>query len=201
MQVTPKADAIRLSGAYSTVYSNYTEYARNAKIKIRFEPVDFFIRDHNPNYLDIAICIYLIGMVLRDLKKVILHGIKEYVFEIKNIFNCVLIILFACSFGLKFYTLIQVSAEMEKLVDPNFWAQISQLENSSMAQQQNVFTTFYWLNRDRFYWQTLDPINLSEGLFATSIVLALGRLCFWLPANQNLGPLQITLGQMISVSS
>ena len=55
------------------------------------------------------------------------------------------------------------------------------------------------MNKDRFYWNTLDPINLSEALFSVGIILTLSRLCFWLPANQNLGPLQITLGQMISV--
>ena len=55
------------------------------------------------------------------------------------------------------------------------------------------------LNKDRFYWYSLDPLNLSEALFAFAIILSFSRLCFWLPANQNLGPLQLTLGAMISV--
>ena len=53
--------------------------------------------------------------------------------------------------------------------------------------------------KDRFYWTSLDPLNLSEALLAIAIILTFARLCFWLPANQNLGPLQITLGAMISV--
>jgi len=52
---------------------------------------------------------------------------------------------------------------------------------------------------DRFYWFALDPMNLSEALFALAILLTFARLCFWIPINQNLGPLQITLGAMISV--
>jgi hypothetical protein len=52
---------------------------------------------------------------------------------------------------------------------------------------------------DRFYWYSLDPINLAEGLFAVAIIFSFSKLCFWLPSNQNLGPLQITLGRMISV--
>ncbi len=139
-------------------------------------------------------------MVLRELKKVIFFGIKEYVFAWSNIFTCVLNILFIGSFGLKFYTLITVSIEKEKLSDPNFWELVAQLPHRNASDQLSVYKTFYWLNRDRFYWISLDPINLSEGLFAVSIVFTMGRLCFWLPANQNLGPLQITLGQMISVT-
>ena len=108
IQTTPQADAILFSDTYSSVFKNYKDYVDNPGIKVRFEVADFYIRDHSPNYLDIAICIYLTGMILRDLKKLILHGVKEYVFSIKNVFNCVCIILFICSFGLKFYTLIKV---------------------------------------------------------------------------------------------
>ena len=94
-----------------------------------------------------------------------------------------------------------MNVEREKLVEPSFWSVVAHLENSSESKQQEVYETFYWLNRDRFYWVALDPIHLSEGLYAVSILLAVSKLCFWLPANQNLGPLQITLGQMISVRS
>ncbi len=139
-------------------------------------------------------------MVLRELKKVILFGIKEYVFAWSNLFTCVLIIMFIGSFGLKFYTLIKVNIEKEKLLDPEFWDLVAHLSQRSADDQLSVYETFYWLNRDRYYWVSMDPINLSEGLFAFSIVFMMGRLCFWLPANQNLGPLQITLGQMISVN-
>lgn len=52
---------------------------------------------------------------------------------------------------------------------------------------------------DRFYWLSFDPINLSEGLFAMATTLTFAKLCFFLPANQNLGPLQIVFGRMISV--
>lgn len=53
---------------------------------------------------------------------------------------------------------------------------------------------------DRFYWDSLDPINLAEGLFAIANIASFCRICFLLPANQTLGPLQITLGKMIAVS-
>jgi hypothetical protein len=46
----------------------------------------------------------------------------------------------------------------------------------------------------------MDPINLSEGFFALGNVCLFGRLLFYLPLSQSLGPLQITLGKMINVS-
>jgi hypothetical protein len=59
---------------------------------------------------------------------------------------------------------------------------------------------FFFIDfKDRFYWQSLDPINLSEGLFAISNVISIARLTFYLPISQQLGPLQITLGKMINV--
>jgi hypothetical protein len=46
----------------------------------------------------------------------------------------------------------------------------------------------------------MDPINLCEGLFSVATLLSISRICFYLPANEAVGPLQITLGKMISVS-
>lgn len=108
-------------------------------------------------------------------------------------------ILFISSYGLKFYTLIRVQIEKAKLSEDSFWIQVQNLNESSLTEQQTIYKSFYWLNNDRFYWFSLDPINLSEALYAIAIIFSFSRLCFWLPANQELGPLQITLGQMISV--
>ena len=57
-----------------------------------------------------------------------------------------------------------------------------------------------YLISDRYYWQNYDPIHFSEGLFALGNLVTFARLCFYLPAIQQLGPLQITLGKMINVS-
>lgn len=50
-----------------------------------------------------------------------------------------------------------------------------------------------------FFWVSMDPINMSEGLFALANLFSFIRICFLMPANQQLGPLQISLGNMISV--
>ena len=56
-----KQNTIQFSVAYSNSLDNYTDYIENTEIEYRFAPTDFFIRQHTPNYLDIAICIYLLG--------------------------------------------------------------------------------------------------------------------------------------------
>jgi hypothetical protein len=45
----------------------------------------------------------------------------------------------------------------------------------------------------------MDPINMAEGFFAFANFFSFVRICFLMPANQQLGPLQISLGKMISV--
>lgn len=57
----------------------------------------------------------------------------------------------------------------------------------------------YFFNLDRYYWVPFDPINMAEGLFAVANLFSFTKICFLLPANQQLGPLQISLGNMISV--
>lgn len=101
---------------------------------------------------------------------------------------------------------------------------IENVNETDHDSQVKIFQTFYWLNsgmlkffkrlldnseifinivlffvKDRFYWRSFDPINLSEGLLAIANVITFGRLCFYLPISQQLGPLQITLGKMINV--
>ena len=60
---------------------------------------------------------------------------------------------------------------------------------------------FFFQLKDRFYWFTFDPINLSEALYSVLLIVSFAKLCFFLPANQSLGPLQITLGRMFSVNT
>ena len=55
-------DLQQFSVVYQNVFANYTKYVEDTSIQYRFKPTDFFIRKHEPDYLDIAICIYLLGI-------------------------------------------------------------------------------------------------------------------------------------------
>lgn len=59
---------------------------------------------------------------------------------------------------------------------------------------------FLFIVLDRFFWSKYDPINLSEGLFAIGNIISFSRISYLLPANEALGPLQISLGRMLVVS-
>lgn len=156
-----------------------------------------------------------------EAKKLISYGLRNYLLSVSNIANVITYTIFIASFALKFYTIIKVMAELETISSDEFWNNVNNLKASDHASQIHIFQTFYWLNSgikamiydsvysysnlldvyiDRYYWFSFDPINLSEAFYAIATALAFSKLCFFLPANQTLGPLQITLGRMITVN-
>lgn len=52
---------------------------------------------------------------------------------------------------------------------------------------------------DRFYWDSLDPHNIAEGLFAIANVISFTRVSYILPANEMFGPMQISIARMMTV--
>ena len=52
----------RFSKIYEEHVLNYSAYINNSELKYKFKTDDFFIRKNNPDYLDIAICIWLLGI-------------------------------------------------------------------------------------------------------------------------------------------
>ena len=52
---------------------------------------------------------------------------------------------------------------------------------------------------DRFYWDSWDPHNIAEGLFAVANVISFTRFSSIFPANELFGPMQISVAQMITV--
>ena len=61
------------------------------------------------------------------------------------------------------------------------------------------FLSLLLLVTDRFFWQPWDPMNLAEGMFAVANILSFSRITYLLPANEALGPLQISVGRMVKV--
>ncbi|KAK7505655.1 hypothetical protein BaRGS_00002926 [Batillaria attramentaria] len=59
----------------------------------------------------------------------------------------------------------------------------------------SVYSSVFTIHRMK--WQKWDPINLSEGMFAMANILSFSRISYLLPANEYLGPLQISLGRML----
>lgn len=62
-----------------------------------------------------------------------------------------------------------------------------------------IMLMFYFYLTDRYYWDSWDPHNVAEGLFAIANIISFTRLSYMLPANELFGPMQISLARMITV--
>lgn len=189
----------KFSTRYPSYYENFTNYMSNQQLKYKFFEFDFYIRSSFPSNIDIAITIWIVGLAWHEIKQVYQDGLRDYLLSINNIIDLCMIILYIGSFTLKYYSIFLVRVQLDKIETNEFWYIVNNLEHFDESVQKEVFYTFYWLNEDRFYWISFDPINVAEALFAIANLFSFGRVCFLLPANQNLGPLQITLGRMINV--
>ncbi|RMZ93519.1 short transient receptor potential channel 3-like [Brachionus plicatilis] len=188
----------RFSHKYSNYFSNYTEYVENIDYVHQVDFSDFYIRSYKPSDLDLLITIWVIGQTWHEIKKLFQLGIYEYLYSPINIVNSLLNVLYIISYGLKYHTMILVASKLKQIETSKFWLDLGNLNETDLESQKNIYETFYWLNSDRFYWKSFDPINLSEGFFAIGNVIAFARLCYFLPISQQLGPLEITLGKMIN---
>lgn len=144
-------------------------------------------------------------------------GLKNYLSSAKNIVNSTMNLLYLFWFGLHIYTILIVRVDKLKIKQKAYW---DTLLMANYTDYEDVCDTIYWLNTgnyklfkslilrnnlflvilDRFYWDKFDPIILADGFFAFANLLSVIRICFILPVNQSLGPLQISLGNMISVN-
>ncbi|CAF1249920.1 unnamed protein product, partial [Didymodactylos carnosus] len=159
---------------------------------------DFYFRKQSPTWSDVAISIFVIGFLWHEIKQIYIDGIKDYLLSWNNIVDSCMNILYLSSFALKYYVFIEVTYALKRLSQADFQDKVSTVFNSTPSKQMDVWYTFYWLNADRFYWVPFDPVNVGEGFFAIANIFSLSRICFLLPAFQHLGPLQISLGRMMS---
>ncbi len=207
---------------FSSIFPNLTKimntYSNRTDLEHHLSFTDFVIRDKFPTKIDIIISIWIIGLTWHELKQLFKLKIFEYLYSPINVFNFCLNILFITSYCLKFHTMLVVSNKFEQIKTDDFWLKVNTLNATDLEGQKSIFETFYWLNSglflyinyyfvfnlkiikklDRYYWVSLDPINVSEGFFSIASLFTFIRLCFYLPANQQLGPLEITLGKMIN---
>ncbi|RNA03569.1 Short transient receptor potential channel 6 [Brachionus plicatilis] len=183
-------------------FKNYSTYMskNDLKYKFDFENIDFSIRRDSPSVIDITITIFIVGFFWQEVKHVFYYGIRDYLRSWNNMVNSLMNVLYISSFGLKYYTMYIASFNKKKVLEKEFWDKAVGLNGSSVDEQKKIYDTIYWLNNvlDRYYWVSFDPINMAEGLFAVANLFSFSKICFLLPANQQLGPLQISLGNMIS---
>jgi hypothetical protein len=74
--------------------------------------------------------------------------------------NAAMYFLFTASFGLKYYTMVVVAMERQKLADVDFWRRVRDLVPSDEAAQIAVFQTFYWLNDGNLFVLFVSSLQL-----------------------------------------
>ncbi|KAH9502968.1 Short transient receptor putative channel 6 [Bulinus truncatus] len=110
----------------------------------------------------------------------------EHLMDFFNLLDVLLITAYIATFTLRFWAMYKFHEAL---------AFLSYEEN--IINERKMLESFYWLNTDRSFWSPTDPINLIEGSFAIANILSVGRIAYLLPANEILGPLQISLGRMV----
>ena len=71
---------------------------------------------------------------------------KIYFISSSNIMNLSMCVIYLCSYGLKYSTIIIVALKRAQISHTDFWAKVSSLEFNDIKSQKDVFETFYWLN-------------------------------------------------------
>ncbi|KAL4235161.1 anthranilate synthase component II [Mactra antiquata] len=154
-------------------------------------PEDFKLRSYTPQTINIILSIWIIGMLWQELKQVYSEGIYNYFEALYNYLDFAVLTLYITSFTLRFLTLIKVQNSLDYFKLEGNWGKL--LSRDPSAEEE-----FYWLIADRLYWDSWDPHNLAEGIFAVANVISFSRLSYILPAHELFGPMQISVAQMIT---
>jgi hypothetical protein len=92
--------------------------------------------------------------------------------------------------------MILTRTSMNTFRSENYWNQTTGYHTMSGEKQENYLKTtyhlLYWLNADRYYWNSGDAQNLAEAFFAMGNVASICRICFLLPIIGFVGPLQVS---------
>ncbi|XP_061916980.1 short transient receptor potential channel 6-like isoform X3 [Entelurus aequoreus] len=132
-------------------------------------------------WVEVFIITWVLGKIWEDCKKVWSQDIREYVSEPWNLLDFTMVALFTSSFTARLMAFWHAYAA-QRYVDQHHTHLPSHIQYFQLA---------------RADWAPSDPQLISEGLYAAAVVLSFWRVAYVLPANQNFGPLQVSLGRTL----
>ncbi|ESO90970.1 hypothetical protein LOTGIDRAFT_122406, partial [Lottia gigantea] len=171
-----------LNITYPNEYTKYSELVNETGTPIFGE--DFPLRENFPTVTTILMTFWVIGFMFQECSEVFQNGILDYITSYYNIMDFFLISGYTASFTLRVLYYVYLKG-ISELLFCDFLLSIT-------------ITDIKYDAINRFYWDPFDPVNLSEGLFAMANILSFARISYLLPSNESLGPLQISLGRMLS---
>ncbi|XP_061733939.1 short transient receptor potential channel 6-like isoform X3 [Nerophis ophidion] len=132
-------------------------------------------------WVEVFIITWILGKIWEDCKKVWSQDLREYVSEPWNLLDFTMVALFTSSFTARLMAFRHAYAA-QRYVDQHHTHLPSHIRYFQLA---------------RADWVPSDPQLVSEGLYAVAVVLSFWRVAYVLPANQNFGPLQVSLGRTL----
>ncbi|KAK9297020.1 hypothetical protein QLX08_009119 [Tetragonisca angustula] len=123
-----------------------------------------------PGFVESGVIIYVISLVVGEIRSLWSDGLLEYISDLWNIVDFIQNMFYVIWIMLRVTAWIVVQREYWSGVDP-------------------------WYPRDQ--WHAFDPMLLSEGAFAAGMIFSFLKLVHIFSVNPHLGPLQISLGRMI----
>ncbi|CAF4584833.1 unnamed protein product, partial [Rotaria sp. Silwood2] len=164
---------------------NDTDSLINCNISLRFM---------EPNPFQIAIFIWVIGFVWQEIKQIFGSGIRVYLTSHSNYVDCLMNILYILYFIFLYSTMVLTRTSMNTFHSSVYWDAIARYNETSDSEKEHLLTKtyhiLYWINADRYYWNSGDSQNLAEAFFAMGNVASICRICFLLPIIGFVGPLQ-----------
>ena len=89
------------------------------------------------------------GLIWHEIKQIYHDGLREYLRSSKNIVNSTMNVLYLASFGMKYYTIIEVSMGKKKIAEPTYWSNLVS-NMSNQYYEKDAYNTLYWLNSGLF---------------------------------------------------
>jgi hypothetical protein len=74
------------------------------------------------------------------------YGVYNYLVSSFNVVNFCMNIFYITAYGLKFYTMLKVSENVNKVKKIEFWDIVNNLNNTNKEAQVEVYSSLYWLN-------------------------------------------------------
>ncbi|CAF4739478.1 unnamed protein product, partial [Rotaria sp. Silwood2] len=114
-----------------------------------------------------------------------------------NYVDCLMNILYILHFIFLYSTMVLTRTSMNTFHSSVYWDTIARYNGTSDSEKEHLLTKtyhiLYWINADRYYWNSGDSQNLAEAFFAMGNVASICRICFLLPIIGFVGPLQVNI--------
>ncbi|XP_033631604.1 transient-receptor-potential-like protein [Asterias rubens] len=124
-------------------------------------------RGRDPDFIEVTILIFVIGMIWGECKQLWEEGLKAYIRQWWNWLDFIMLTLYLATYSLRLTAVYLLPASV------------------------------YAKEIPRHLWPASDPTLIAECLFAMANVFSFARIIYLFQANPYLGPLQISLGCML----